>query len=137
MVILTTVRRTPCGSHSITLMSLMRGMGMARVARSVCASAKVKREVAVSMPAPATEERNLRRGMGMAFFLCALNGDGADWQRNSTLQIHVSVPTEDLDLRMEAGAICGMAAGAMPRRLIIPSASGAGRDSEPFQWGDR
>ena len=97
-------------------MSLMRGMGMARVARSVCASARVKRGAAVSMPTPATEERNLRRGMGMAFFFCALNGDGANWQRNSTLRIDVSVRTEDLDLRMKAGAIYGKGGGNGRRR---------------------
>jgi hypothetical protein len=54
--------------------------------------------------------------MGMVFFLCALNGDDADWQRNSTLRIDVSVRTEDLDLRMEAGAIYGKGGGGNGRR---------------------
>jgi hypothetical protein len=54
--------------------------------------------------------------MGMKFFLCTLNGDGADWQRNSTLRIDVSVWTEDLDLTMEAGAIYGNDGGGNGRR---------------------
>jgi hypothetical protein len=54
--------------------------------------------------------------MGKAFFLCKLNGDGADWQRNSTLRIDVSLRTEDLDLRMEAGAIYGKGGGGNGRR---------------------
>ena len=39
MVILTTVSRTPAGWHSITLMSLIRGEGIARVARATCSCA--------------------------------------------------------------------------------------------------
>jgi hypothetical protein len=54
--------------------------------------------------------------MSMAFFLCAVNGDGANWQRNSTQGIDVSVRTEDLDLRMEAGAIYGKGGGGNGRR---------------------
>jgi GTP-binding protein HflX len=59
------------------------------------------------MPAPATggEEFAARNGHGV--FLCALNRGGADWQRNFTLRIDVSVRTEDLALRMKAGAIYG------------------------------
>ena len=39
MVILTTVRRTPCGWHSMTLMSLIRGAGMAARGAAACSSA--------------------------------------------------------------------------------------------------
>jgi len=49
--------------------------------------------------------------MGMAFILCALNGKGADWQRNSTLRMDVSVLTEDLELRIEVGAVYGKGRG--------------------------
>ena len=38
----------------------------------------------------------LREGMGMRFFFCTLNGDGANYQRNSTLRIDVSAPIERL-----------------------------------------
>jgi hypothetical protein len=54
--------------------------------------------------------------MGMAFFLCAFNGDGEDWKRNFTLRIDVSVRTEDLDLGMETGAIYGKGGGGNGRR---------------------
>jgi hypothetical protein len=54
--------------------------------------------------------------MGMAFFLYTLNGDGADWQRNSTLRIDVNARTENLDLGMEAGAIYAKGGGNGRRR---------------------
>jgi hypothetical protein len=54
--------------------------------------------------------------MGKAFFLCKRNGDGADWQRNSTLRIDASLRREDLDLRMEAGAIYGKGGGGNGRQ---------------------
>jgi hypothetical protein len=54
--------------------------------------------------------------MSIAFFLYALNGDGADWQRNFTLRIDVNVRTENLDLGMEAGAIYAKGGGGNGRR---------------------
>jgi hypothetical protein len=58
---------------------------------------------------------SLMRGIGKAFFLCKLNGDGANWQRNSTLRMDVSLRTEDSEL-MEVGAMYGMGGGGNGRR---------------------
>src|ERR1035437_1830456 len=63
VVILTTVRRTPAGAHSITLTSLMRGTGIPRVARAAwsCAFCSRGRESPISPAAPMVFSKSRRR----------------------------------------------------------------------------
>src|ERR1035437_7985957 len=60
--ILTTVSRTPAGWHSITLTSLIFGMGMARVARAACSCAIASRGLArPSSPAAPIDPKKFLR----------------------------------------------------------------------------
>src|SRR5277367_2340248 len=63
VVILTTVSRVPAGSHSITLISLMRGVAMPRVARATCSCDCKRGEATPTRPALPRDFNNVRRFM--------------------------------------------------------------------------